>query len=785
MLWYNMALMKRWAIIIALGSLLGGVVALALCTLEPAWTRIRDLRVPQVVPTRLYHRDGLANPPDLPYGLRDPQPAPAGSMYRFTDGHATVTFPYAGAAGRYSIVRVQLAGVSSAEQAPPTVTLRLNEQQIAAFPATRGYTVYTGTLDTHAFPSPYLHPTDVQLDILSSTTADPQSGLPRGIAVAEVQLTQTRSQVEIGIEAALWAAVLAAVLALALARLPLRWAVGYGAATLITCVLLHWTYAPRAFSILVEIPLAGLAWIVAAGLTSARRPAVGLLIATAGLWLVIAGRVLGDWEVDDAYISYRYAANLLHGAGLVYNPGEIVEGYTNFLWTLWIAAGLAVGLDPAGLALASTIAAALALIALTYQLGIKLAGPNALWPLWAVAIAALDTGVLTYGARGGGLETLPFAVLVLVPSVLLWAGPQRAAGGRIAGGVALAAAALLRPEGAIVAVVLLSVRAVQDRCVGLPAQRLFAAGAGAVLAIWLPYQVWRIGFYGRLFPNTFYAKTGASLAVVQRGLIYSGDVAVDHWLPAALLLVGGLGSAYVGMRALRGGMRPALRAARCAFTDPTAGLRVAFAALVGVYTLYIVVAGGDWAEAGRFFVPILVPAVLLAAEITRWAWGRATDRPRSRPAATLALTGLTLAYLLYGLWRSRPAGEISTRLERETYKYQKWALAAVWLRDHTPAGTLLAATPAGVMAYYSRLPVVDMLGLNDLHIARLQPATLGSAMAGHDKSDPAYVLARRPAYLLDYEEWYFAADPAALTQQYAVETVRTASGYPTRLLHLR
>ena len=50
--------------------------------------------------------------------------------------------------------------------------------------------------------------------------------------------------------------------------------------------------------------------------------------------------MLIDWELDDAYISYRYALNFVQGHGLVYNPGEPVEGYTNFLWTIFIAAGM-------------------------------------------------------------------------------------------------------------------------------------------------------------------------------------------------------------------------------------------------------------------------------------------------------------------------------------------------------------------------------------------------------------------------------------------------------------
>ncbi len=35
---------------------------------------------------------------------------------------------------------------------------------------------------------------------------------------------------------------------------------------------------------------------------------------------------------DDTMISMRYAKNFVHGLGLVYNIGEYVEGFTNFLW---------------------------------------------------------------------------------------------------------------------------------------------------------------------------------------------------------------------------------------------------------------------------------------------------------------------------------------------------------------------------------------------------------------------------------------------------------------------
>src|SRR5512133_2539286 len=40
---------------------------------------------------------------------------------------------------------------------------------------------------------------------------------------------------------------------------------------------------------------------------------------------------------DDGMISMRYAWNLSHGYGLVWNPGEYVEGYSNLLMVLFMA----------------------------------------------------------------------------------------------------------------------------------------------------------------------------------------------------------------------------------------------------------------------------------------------------------------------------------------------------------------------------------------------------------------------------------------------------------------
>src|SRR5437867_8325368 len=52
-----------------------------------------------------------------------------------------------------------------------------------------------------------------------------------------------------------------------------------------------------------------------------------------------------DFQADDAFISYRYAVNWAQGHGPVFNPGERVEGYTNFLLVALEALARAAGAD--------------------------------------------------------------------------------------------------------------------------------------------------------------------------------------------------------------------------------------------------------------------------------------------------------------------------------------------------------------------------------------------------------------------------------------------------------
>jgi hypothetical protein len=66
-----------------------------------------------------------------------------------------------------------------------------------------------------------------------------------------------------------------------------------------------------------------------------------------------------------------------------------------------------------------------------------------------------------------------------------------------------------------------------------------------------------------------------------------------------------------------------------------------------------------------------------------------------------------------------------------------------WMRENLPADYTVAQIATGIVPYYSRLPTIDMLGVNDRHIARLD-IPLGFGVAGHEKEDGGYVISREP-----------------------------------------
>lgn len=427
---------------------------------------------------------------------------------------------------------------------------------------------------------------------------------------------------------------------------------------------------------------------------------------------------------DDAFISFRYAANLLAGQGLVYNPGEWVEGFTNLSWTLLSATILSLGIDPvSGMAALGTAALA-GLVLVAVRLGSESVG----------LVGALVAGTLVASDLQAGLEAVEglettFYALLVAGGFALAVRESRRPGPawrvHIGSTALFAVAALTRPE-APLHITLVHVGLLlgaRDR-----RRQLLAGVAAAVpfVLVLVALTAWRLHTYGHPLPNTFYAKTGG--APLMRGVRYLSVHAATH--PA----LWGLALA----RALAG--RPTR------WTLPAAALTVGQVA-------YVLAVGGDFKPTGRFLIPVLAPMALLAGEA---AAGLA--RARS-PVVRWGALGVTAVALLAGTLRMSGQVQGWSRYRHEDYRARR--VVGEFLGRTFPPDTLIAIHSAGCIPYYSGLPVIDMWGLTDAHIARAPVPEMGSGMAGHERGDPDYVFSRDPAMYLP-EDHLFTLQPHEL-----------------------
>jgi hypothetical protein len=435
---------------------------------------------------------------------------------------------------------------------------------------------------------------------------------------------------------------------------------------------------------------------------------------------------------DDAFITFRYSRFLASGLGPFFNVGEHVEGYTNFLHMLLMAAVYAIGGEhavPVG-AKALGVAAGAAALVFVFLICRTLVAESALPSRYGPLVGALAAGLVAifpgFAVNStSGLETSLFAMLVTLGIYLGLLG--RLAPRWRGAGIAWAAAVLTRPEGVAVFLVYCasSLAATlprsRERSAGPPvlqALRPTALDAAVVLLVVAVQLVFRfLAYDGELLPNTYFAKAEG----------FFGETAWSYVRQGALAPFLGLLGVAIGLagwwRAGRA-LRPAL---------PMVGV-----ALVGGFLPFIV--GTDWMPGWRFSVPYL-PA--LAATVTIGWFSMATPW-----LLRFKVLGPVVAVVLLACQGALHHGERREladhlNLRADGYARSHHALAA-WIRDDVGRpGDTIAIMDIGIVGYYCHQQrILDITGLTDRFIAKSPGPLL------YKRYDPSYVLDQEPEFVV-------------------------------------
>jgi hypothetical protein len=461
-----------------------------------------------------------------------------------------------------------------------------------------------------------------------------------------------------------------------------------------------------------------------------------LLLAVAAIVLVLH-TLAYNFVTDDAYISFVYSRNLAEHGELTFNLGQRVEGYTNFSWTALLGLLMLVGIPPEIASRVLGAACALGTLYVAFRVMERALGRKTPWATVPSLLLACSSGFACW--TSGGLETQLFTLLCTI-AIDAMVAAEDVAGERALwrAGIALALAAMTRPEGLLVAAALGVVRLVcnlvaRRRVIG----KTELIAAAWLVGIWAPWFAWRWWYYGWPFPNTYYVKASGAWTSDEAPHVMwkNGGYYLWTWLLQTKVL-------FVLPLALLGIVTAAPRTPRFALT-------MSCAVLSAAYLPYAASVGGDFMGLHRFIMPMFVVAAIAVVLGLEWGVSRVSKDRRRSAAIGLSIplvVGFAASQVLltYKSLEWDPSGRFPNDRGIDTP-----AFLIVYTEDRAAIGRAIEPClkpddfsivgGAGAQPYFAHMRAIDVFGLVSDRIAHEEPRS--NPRAGHTKQGSDKLLA--------------------------------------------
>lgn len=401
---------------------------------------------------------------------------------------------------------------------------------------------------------------------------------------------------------------------------------------------------------------------------------------------------------EDALITLRYAEHIAAGHGFVYNLGERVFGSTTPLYTLLLAFFAFLHSDALALGKAANILAEgatcvlLARLLARPEIGKQQAG------LFAALLYALTSTPISVAI--GGMETGLVTCVGLAMITAYVAGNSRLL--YLLGGVLY----LLRIDGLLLFGVLAIGLAVRQK-------RLAWQDLACTALIALPWTLFATFYFGSPIPNTLTAKVTAYGGGGHGLLNLLHPTAVNREAFQTQFLAGGLQKllsllALTGIGTLWLAQRRAAKPSEQQDAAPAPNPGLLLLPTVWMLLYFLLMLTSRVPAFGWYFLPPWPVVAILAALGADALIGRLS---RSKPAtlAPFAWALLLTGAGALGVWHL-PA--ISSEIGKRQREDDDLRLPiGVWLKHNGQSGERVLLEPIGYIGYYSRLPIIDSVGL--------------------------------------------------------------------------
>lgn len=443
--------------------------------------------------------------------------------------------------------------------------------------------------------------------------------------------------------------------------------------------------------------------------------------------------------IDDAYIYFVYAKNLVNGHGFVYNiGGERVEGFTSMLWVLICSAFYKLFTESyfrQALMVLNILMVSFALFRLVDFIDRRYFGRNKIVPSLAslcilcvlfVVKGYLDWTVLSLLETGLWSSCLIITILHLLE--LCYAPPPKSESIRF--GLLLSILVLTRPESLLLAAVFLTIRflvLLQKKRNFLSALKpsifptiLFAASfAGLIL--------FRLKYFGYPFPNTYYAKVSSdTLGNIKEGITYFFKffyVYPVYWACFIMLLA----SLWVRIKLIFKGWQQFIT-----FNDDDLAQTIVVLISCVAFLLPMMV-GGDHFSLFRIYQPFVPVFLMLLVnknfiQKNLFDWQILKIPGNQIPGSVWLILFVPVIYLM-----NTPKYFVGERIPYKAsllsdfsfpYTYRQVSVKLNHFFDFTPKPSI-GRIWAGAYAFGYDGPTIDLLGLNSTIMAHASQIKIG------------------------------------------------------------
>jgi len=442
--------------------------------------------------------------------------------------------------------------------------------------------------------------------------------------------------------------------------------------------------------------------------------------------------------VDDSYIFLRIAENAVSGHGFVWNINEApLEGYTSFFYLIINILAVKFFSHPELFLQIFGIITSFVTIVFVYLLYNEINPIIKTENLITSILISISPCFIFWSIAG--MET-SFYMMFLIFTVFIYLKKSTSPISYMIKGGLFAVLYLIRPESMVFFIYALF----------FSAYELFIEKSNSKLLlltcmvfgfelIFAPYFIWRLNYFGVLFPNSYYAKVGGGIYQVKGGVsylfIHGKKLFSKGWffiIPLMALFI----------------------------FEKINYKQIFLLGLVVISVLITVINGGDHFDYARFLLPILPLFLVPIPSSLKKAYSFLKNRINYNlfcfliPVMILLVNIKNPVYSEFIIKPKKPLVVENNNLS-EGYNWQiGFIKMGKILNRISKPGETIAVIPVGAIGYFSQMNVLDMAGILNPDIAN-EPFVekyIKEWHPGHNKGDGYYILAHKPEYiqLVDY-----------------------------------